>query len=60
MVQNQKNGRGSFASVTVLGDSKSRDCVIIPEGRDTWGWRGFSHEMDHSGSRPYQIPPAFL
>ena len=47
VVQKQKNGRGSFASVTVLGDSKSRDCVIIPEGRDTWGWRGFSHEMDH-------------
>ena len=47
MVQKQNNGRGSFVSVTVLGNSKSRDCVIIPEGRDTWGWRGFSHEIDH-------------
>ena len=47
VVQKQKNGRGSFVSVTVLGDSKSRDCVIIPEGRDTWGWRGISHEIDH-------------
>jgi hypothetical protein len=48
VVQKQKNDRGSFVSVTVLGDSKNRDFVIIPEaeGRDTWGWRGFSHEMD--------------
>ena len=46
VVQKQKNDRGSFVSVTVLGDSKSRDCVIIPEGRDTWGWRGISHEID--------------
>jgi hypothetical protein len=47
VVQKQRNGQGSFVSVTVLGDSKSRDCVIIPEGRDAWGCRGVSHEIDH-------------
>uniref|UniRef100_A0A2N9IF49 CCHC-type domain-containing protein n=1 Tax=Fagus sylvatica TaxID=28930 RepID=A0A2N9IF49_FAGSY len=40
VVQKQRNNRGSFVTVTVLGDSKRRGGVIIPEGRDSWGWRG--------------------
>jgi hypothetical protein len=47
VVQKQMNGWGSFVSVTVLGDAKGRGCVIIPEGRNVWGWRGVSHEIDH-------------
>ena len=46
VVQKQRNGRGGFVTVTVLGDSKGRGCVIVPEGRDTWGWRGLSKEVD--------------
>jgi hypothetical protein len=43
---------GNFVTVTVLGDSKGRGGVIIPEGRDSWGWRGISVELEHiqSGS----------
>jgi hypothetical protein len=37
VVQKQRNARGRFVSVTVLGDSK---------GRDAWGWRGVSHEIN--------------
>ena len=43
VVQKQRNDRGNFVTVTVLGDS---------EGRDSWGWRGISVELEHiqSGS----------
>ena len=37
VVQKQMNGRCNFVIVTVLGDSKGRGCVIIPEGRDGAG-----------------------
>uniref|UniRef100_A0A2N9H040 Uncharacterized protein n=1 Tax=Fagus sylvatica TaxID=28930 RepID=A0A2N9H040_FAGSY len=46
VVQKQRNGRGGFVTVTVLGDSKGKGCVIVPEGRDTWGWRGLSKVVD--------------
>ena len=46
VVQKQRNGRVNFVIVMVLGDSKGRGCVIIPEGRDAWGWRGVSHEIN--------------
>jgi hypothetical protein len=46
VVQKQRNDRGNFLTVTVLGDSKGRGGVIIPEGKDFWGWRGFSVEVD--------------
>jgi hypothetical protein len=46
VVQKQRNGRGNFVAVTVLGDSKGRGCVIIREGRDAWGWRSVSHEIN--------------
>uniref|UniRef100_A0A2N9GEX2 Reverse transcriptase domain-containing protein n=1 Tax=Fagus sylvatica TaxID=28930 RepID=A0A2N9GEX2_FAGSY len=56
----ERNGRGGFVTVTVLGDSKGRGCVIVPEGRDTWGWRGLSKEVDglmgskgNGGTRQY-------
>ena len=45
VVQKQRNNRGSFVTVTVLGDSKGRGGVIIPEGRDSWGWCGVSVEL---------------
>jgi hypothetical protein len=45
VVQKQRNNRGSFVTVTVLGDSKRRGGVIIPKGRDSWGWRGVSMEL---------------
>ena len=45
VVQKQRNNRGSFVTITVLGDSKGRGGVIIPEGRDSWGWRGVSMEL---------------
>jgi hypothetical protein len=46
VIQKQRNDRGNFVTVTVLGDSKGRDGVIIPEGRESWGWRSISLEVD--------------
>ena len=46
VVQKQQNGRGSFVTITVLGDSKGRGGVIIPTGKESWGWRGLSEELD--------------
>jgi hypothetical protein len=46
VIQKQRNGKGRFASVTVLGETKDRGFVIIPEGRDAGGWRGFSKEIN--------------
>jgi hypothetical protein len=45
VVQKQQNDRGSFVTVTVLGDSKGRGGVIIPAGGDSWGWRRLSEEL---------------
>jgi hypothetical protein len=46
VIQKQRNGKGRFASMTVLGETKERGVVIIPEGRDAGGWRGFSQEIN--------------
>uniref|UniRef100_A0A2N9HVH9 Elongation factor P C-terminal domain-containing protein n=1 Tax=Fagus sylvatica TaxID=28930 RepID=A0A2N9HVH9_FAGSY len=46
VVQKQQNGRGSFVTITVLGDSKGRGGVIIPAGKESWGWRRLSEELD--------------
>ena len=46
VIQKQRNGKGRFASVTVLGETKERGVVIILKGRDAGGWRGFSHEIN--------------
>ncbi len=46
VVQKQQNGRGSFVTITVLGDSKGRGSVIILAGKEAWGWRGLSAELD--------------
>ncbi len=46
VIQKQRNGKGRFASMTVLGETKDRGSVIIPEGRDAGGWRGFSQEIN--------------
>uniref|UniRef100_A0A2N9F8S0 Uncharacterized protein n=1 Tax=Fagus sylvatica TaxID=28930 RepID=A0A2N9F8S0_FAGSY len=46
VVQRQRNDKGNFVTVTVLGDSKGRGGVIIPEGKDSWGWRGISVELE--------------
>ena len=46
VVQKQQNGRGSFVTVKVLGDSKGRGGVIIPAGKESWGWRRLSEELD--------------
>ena len=45
VIQKQRNDRGNFVIVTVLGDSKERGGVIIPEGRESWGWHGISEEL---------------
>jgi hypothetical protein len=46
VIQKQRNGKGRFASVTVLGETKDKGSVIIPEGRGAGGWRGFSQEIN--------------
>uniref|UniRef100_A0A2N9ESG0 Uncharacterized protein n=1 Tax=Fagus sylvatica TaxID=28930 RepID=A0A2N9ESG0_FAGSY len=46
VIQKQRNDRGNFVTVTVLGDSKERGGVIIPEGRESWGWCGISEELN--------------
>ena len=45
-IQKQRNGKGRFVSVTVLGDTKGKGSVIIPEGRAAGDWRGFSQEIN--------------
>ncbi len=37
---------GKAVSITVLGESKDKGAVIIPEGRGGGGWRGFCQEID--------------
>jgi hypothetical protein len=46
VIQKQRNDRGNFVTVTVLGDSKERGGVIIPEGRESRGWCGISEELN--------------
>jgi hypothetical protein len=46
VIQKQRNGKGRFVSVTVLGETKGKGSVIIPEGREAGGWRGFSQEIN--------------
>ena len=46
VIQKQRNGKGRFISITVLGESKDKGVVIIPEGKEGGGWRGFSQEVD--------------
>jgi hypothetical protein len=43
VIQKQRNGRGGFVSITVLGESRGKGIVFIPEGRDGKGWRGVSN-----------------
>ena len=46
VIQKQRNGKGRFASVIVLGETKDKGSVIIPEGKGAGGWRGFSQEIN--------------
>jgi hypothetical protein len=46
VLQKQRNGKGRFVTITVLGESKSKGSVIIPEGRDACGWHGLSKEIN--------------
>lgn len=41
-----KNSRGKFVSVTEYGTQKHKGSVVIPEGHDRWGWRGFSQALN--------------
>jgi hypothetical protein len=45
VLQKQRNGKGRFATITTLGDTKSKGYVIIPEGRDSCGWNGVRQEI---------------
>ena len=46
VIQKQMNNKRLFVSLTVLGDSRGKGNVIILDGKETRGWRGFSHELD--------------
>ena len=46
VIQKQRNRKGRFAFVTVLGEIKDKGYVIIPKGRGAGGWRGFSQEIN--------------
>ena len=43
VIQKQRNARGGFVSITVLGESRGKGIVIILERRDGKGWRGVSN-----------------
>ena len=43
VIQKQSNVRGAFVSITVLGETRGKGIVIIPEGRDGKGWRDVSN-----------------
>jgi hypothetical protein len=45
VIQKQRNVKGGFVSITVLGESRGKGIVIIPEGRDGKGWRGVSNVL---------------
>ena len=66
VIQKQRNDRGNFVTVTILGDSRGRGGVIISEGRESWGWCGISMEVDgllrskaieHQSANHYWWPP---
>jgi hypothetical protein len=42
VLQKNKNDRGRYVSVTEYGYQKRRGSLVIPEGDEGWGWRGFS------------------
>jgi hypothetical protein len=42
ILQKNKNDRGRFVSVTEYGAKHRMGSVVIPEGHDRWGWRGFN------------------
>jgi hypothetical protein len=42
ILQKNRNARGRFISVTEYGVQRRQGSVIIPEGQELWGWRGFS------------------
>uniref|UniRef100_A0A2N9G673 Uncharacterized protein n=1 Tax=Fagus sylvatica TaxID=28930 RepID=A0A2N9G673_FAGSY len=44
-MEENRNGKGRFVTITALGDTKSKGYVIIPEGRDACGWNGVSQEI---------------
>ena len=41
----QSNVRGHFVSLKEYGASRNKGFVVIPEGRDLWGWHGFSQVL---------------
>ncbi len=46
ILQKNKNDRGRYVSVTEYGAKSRKGSVVIPEGHDRWGWRGFSLAME--------------
>jgi hypothetical protein len=43
--QKQSNARDHFVSLKEYGASRNKGFVVIPEGRDLWGWHGFSQVL---------------
>ena len=41
----QSNVRGHFVSLKEYRASRNKGFVVIPEGRDLWGWHGFSQVL---------------
>jgi hypothetical protein len=42
VLQKNRNDSGRYVFVTEYGTQKQRGSIVIPEGHEGWGWRGFS------------------
>ncbi len=41
------NAKGRFVELMVYGKGGVKGCLVIPEGKQQGGWRGFSAELHH-------------
>lgn len=46
VLQKNRNEKGRFLLVIEFGVQRRHDSLVIPEGDDLWGWRGFSLAMN--------------
>uniref|UniRef100_A0A2N9FWW1 Reverse transcriptase domain-containing protein n=1 Tax=Fagus sylvatica TaxID=28930 RepID=A0A2N9FWW1_FAGSY len=46
LIKKHCNTRGRYLIVKEIGVTKNKGSILIPEGRDLWGWRGLSQVVD--------------
>lgn len=46
------NKKGSFLEITKHGQQGFRQCIILPSGRNFWGWRRFAYALGSYVANP--------